>query len=117
MTMNVDPDANRFAAAVQTNGRRTEMLTQDNCQSLFGQLANYWKAGHPNQFPKHVIYMRDGVSEGEFAKVLDVEVAQFKAWFTQNGPPKAAMPRFTVLVATKRHHVSRSCVYKLFSTD
>lgn len=108
MTMSVDPEANRYAAAVATNGRRTEMLTTENSMSLFGQLMQHWREGHPAKaFPRHVIYLRDGTSQGEFSKVLDMEVAQIKAWFGihAKGMP---VPKFTTIVLTKRHKVSFS---------
>ncbi|KAI9147761.1 Protein argonaute [Paramyrothecium foliicola] len=105
MTMSVDPDATRFAAAVETNGYRVEMLTPKNIHFMFGQLVQQWKAGHGgSQFPAHVIYLRDGVSEGQFAHVLAEEVSQMKSYLRQAAPSKP-QPKFTVIIATKRHHI------------
>ena len=78
--------------------------TADNIQNIFGQLVQHWKAGHPNQFPKHLIYMRDGVAEGEFLQVLEREVGQIRLWFKTN-VPNMAPPKMTAIVATKRHHI------------
>ncbi|KND92077.1 Protein argonaute [Tolypocladium ophioglossoides CBS 100239] len=104
MTMSVDRDATRYAAMVETNGYRTEMLLPSNCHFLFGQLSKQWMAGHDNAFPKHVIYFRDGVSEGQFAQVIDQEIGEIKRYF-RGAAPKMELPKFTVIVATKRHHI------------
>ncbi|PFH62907.1 hypothetical protein XA68_11226 [Ophiocordyceps unilateralis] len=104
MTMSVDRDATRYAAMVETNGYRVEMLTSANVHFLFGQLAEQWKHGHEGAFPKHIIYFRDGVSEGQFAQVMDQEITEIKS-FLRGKAPQMPMPKFTVVVATKRHHI------------
>ncbi|KAG6045228.1 hypothetical protein E4U39_002591 [Claviceps sp. Clav50 group G5] len=104
MTMAVDRDALRYAAAVQSNGYRVEMLTAANVVSMIGTLSKYWIAGHDGAFPKHIIYFRDGVSEDQFAHVIDQEIRQIKLYLRERAPT-LPMPKFTVIVATKRHHV------------
>lgn len=104
MTMNVDRDGVRYAAVVETNGYRTEMLTEKNIKFMFGELSKHWKQGHEGQFPSHIIYFRDGVDEGQFAKVVEQEIGQIKQFFKDNAP-KMPPPKFTVIVATKRHHI------------
>lgn len=104
MTMSIDRDATRYAALVETNGYRIEMLTPSNVRMLFGQLSAYWRQGHNNALPAHIIYFRDGVGEGQFAQVLDQEIAEIKDFFKDKIAPNK-MPRFTVVIATKRHHI------------
>ncbi|KAM3550059.1 hypothetical protein MY1884_008443 [Beauveria asiatica] len=103
MTMSVDRDANRYAAAVETNGYRTEMLTPSNINFMFGQLLGHWRPNHL-VFPKHIIYFRDGVSEGQFAHVIEQEINEIKRYL-RTAAPTQTMPQFTVIVATKRHHI------------
>ncbi|OAQ99960.1 hypothetical protein LLEC1_05719 [Akanthomyces lecanii] len=103
MTMSVDKDANRYAAAVETNGFRTEMLTPSNVNFMFGQLSAQWRLNH-NVVPKHIIYFRDGVSEGQFAHVIEQEIKEIKGFLTR-AMPNHPLPQFTVIVATKRHHI------------
>ncbi|KJZ77147.1 hypothetical protein HIM_03468 [Hirsutella minnesotensis 3608] len=104
MTMSVDRDATRYAAMVESNGYRQEMLTSSNVHFLFGQLVDEWKKGHEGSFPKHIIYFRDGVSEGQFAQVLEQEISEMKLYF-RGKAPQMPMPKFTVVIATKRHHL------------
>lgn len=101
MTINCDADANRFAAVCQTNGYRVEMIGADNIDKMFSALVHEWKKGHSTP-PAHIMYFRDGVAEGQFAQVMELEIKGIKRWFgTRNIP----MPKFTVIVATKRHHI------------
>lgn len=104
MTMSIDPDGVKYAAMVETNGYRVEMLTPANIQKMFHALASLWRAGHNNANPAHIIYFRDGVGEGQFAQVLDYEIKGIKQFLAKVIPPKN-MPKFTVIVATKRHHI------------
>ncbi|KAL6893135.1 Piwi domain-containing protein [Trichoderma longibrachiatum] len=104
MTMSVDRDATKYAAMVETNGYRVEMLSHANVHTLFGHLCKVWMNGHDRQFPKHVIYFRDGVAEGQFAHVIEQEIKEIKGYFKQAAPSQQ-LPKFTVIVATKRHHI------------
>ncbi|KAK7415854.1 Protein argonaute [Neonectria magnoliae] len=105
MTMSMDRDATRYAALVESNGYRVEMLTPSNVQFLFGNLAAYWREGHNGAIPAHIMYFRDGVGEGQFAQVLDQEIHQIKQWLLEKLPAGKSQPKFTVIVATKRHHI------------
>lgn len=106
MTMSMDRDANRYAAVVQTNGYRVEMLTPTNVQSMFTELSQFWKVGHSGELPRHIIYFRDGVGESQFAQVLDQEVQEMKNLLAfRLAKFNKPMPKFTVIVATKRHHI------------
>ncbi|KMQ81455.1 eukaryotic translation initiation factor 2c [Lasius niger] len=98
MTMAVDRDATRYAAMVETNGYRTEMLTPANVHFLFGQLREQWKAGHEGSFPKHIIYFRDGVSEGQFAHILDQEIGEIRRYLRNMLPAQHGSPDGTTKV-------------------
>ncbi|KAF4126056.1 eukaryotic translation initiation factor 2C [Geosmithia morbida] len=102
MTMNCDADANRFAAAVESNSYRMETVHPANLHMFLDLLYAVWCKGHNGATPGHVMYFRDGVAEGQFAQVIDREVDEMKRWFRSR---KKAMPKFTVIVATKRHHI------------
>lgn len=79
LTVSFDLMACRYAAAVKTNGRRIEMITEDNIKSMLLPLYGKWMSmvngGKP---PSHIYYFRDGVSEGQYAHVLDQEVRHMK---------------------------------------
>jgi eukaryotic translation initiation factor 2C len=70
MTMSIDKLATRFAATVETNGYRTEMILTETIQTKFGRLAQGWMEHVNNgKVPSRVYYFRDGVSEGQYSQV------------------------------------------------
>lgn len=79
MTVSMDRHAARYAAGVQTNGYRVEMISTRNLRDMLVPLFRQWMAtiagGNP---PDHVYYFRDGVSEGQYLNVLKYEVADMK---------------------------------------
>ncbi|KAF9873507.1 eukaryotic translation initiation factor 2c [Colletotrichum karsti] len=105
MTMSMDNDATFYAAAVETNGYRVEMLSPLNTRNFLARLMPTWhkRMNHPAP-PPHIIYFRDGVSEGQYAQVLEYEIGAMKEIF-KSKYPGAKQPKFTVIVATKRHHI------------
>ncbi|KAK6855717.1 Protein argonaute [Apiospora arundinis] len=101
MTVSTDKNATRYAASVQTNGYRTEIVGGINMRYLFGRLLKYW-INTNKCHPKHVYFFRDGVAEGQFGQVIDTEIKELKRIFRDAG---CEIPRVTVMIATKRHHV------------
>ncbi|OTB02018.1 hypothetical protein M426DRAFT_25033 [Hypoxylon sp. CI-4A] len=101
LTMSMDKNATRFAASCQTNGYRREVAEADCMHSLLPKLIKTWMNSNKTA-PHHVYYLRDGVSEGQFQAVIDTEVLEMKRIFRDAG---CANVKFTVIIATKRHHV------------
>jgi eukaryotic translation initiation factor 2C len=89
VTMSFDKDCCRYAAGVQTNGHRVEMITRHNIDTVVMPMVKNWanKVGGGNP-PKQIFYFRDGVSEGQYTHVLDQEVADMKSAFTYMFPGK-----------------------------
>ncbi|KAK8041405.1 hypothetical protein PG994_014412 [Apiospora phragmitis] len=101
MTVSTDKTATRYAASVQTNGYRTEIVGSINMHFLLGRLLKYWITTNKCH-PKHVYFFRDGVAEGQFGQVIDGEVKEIKRVFRD---AKCEIPRVTAMIATKRHHI------------
>ncbi|CAO1599602.1 Protein argonaute [Xanthoria calcicola] len=112
MTVSMDSTATRYAAAVQTNGYRKEMISNRNITNCLTPLIKRWKERNKylgqEHLPEHVYYFRDGVSEDQFKILLDTEVASLKTLFSLKSMGKTwtgAPVKFTVVVAEKRHHI------------
>ncbi len=103
ITVSADSLFVRYWADVQTNGNRVEMITSSNIQDHFGPMAMNWmqRLGR-GQPPERLLYIRDGVSEGQYAAVLEEEVRDMKEFFSKSG---VKVPKFTVVIAGKRHHI------------
>ena len=106
ITVSFDRFGGRYAAVCQTNGRRVEMITQANMNNMLGPLVRQWQAQvGGGSLPQQIYYMRDGVSEGQFAALMLEEVKYIREVLgkcNNNQPWTGAM---TVIVASKRHHV------------
>ena len=101
MCVSMDKDAAIYDAAVQTNGWGVEILQPANMHSMLGPLAVKWRKTN-NIAPQHVFYIRDGVSEGQFAHVMEFEVEEMRKVFKES---IGVVPKITVIIATKRHHI------------
>ncbi|KAF2278534.1 Piwi-domain-containing protein [Westerdykella ornata] len=103
ITVSADTTYTRYWAQCQTNGSRVEMVTTQNIKDHLGDMAKMWMQrvgqGRP---PQRVLYIRDGVSEGQYAAVLEEEVRDMKNVFAAIG---VQVPQFTVVIAGKRHHI------------
>ncbi|XP_037907750.1 protein argonaute-2-like isoform X1 [Hermetia illucens] len=55
-----------------------------------------------NQFPTHIIYYRDGVSDGQFKQLEEIELSAINRAFARVKPNYK--PKLTCLVVQKRHH-------------
>ena len=107
MTVSMDKLAARYAAAVETNGHRVEMIATRNIEDMLRPLFQHWAENvGGGRMPQHVYYFRDGVSEGQYQAVLKAEVADIKRILydmTRTDPNYKCV--FTVIVAEKRHHI------------
>jgi eukaryotic translation initiation factor 2C len=92
MTVSMDKDACRYAAAVQTNGKRVEMIGKANIKSMFMPLFRQW-VNKMGCGPTHIYYFRDGVSEGQYIHVLEQEVTDMKAAIDEAYPGKGSSVR------------------------
>ena len=100
----------RYWASVQSNGRREEMITTWNLYDMLVPAFRQWiSTVGGGRFPQHLIYFRDGVSEGQYQHVLQREVRDMKAIWENldqtKGHTQSGALKFTVVVASKRHHI------------
>ncbi|KAI1504062.1 eukaryotic translation initiation factor [Biscogniauxia marginata] len=101
MTVSMDRHAAKYAASCEVNGWRVEILDAVTTHKVFTPLLLHWLKTN-KCFPHHVYFFRDGVSEGQFQHVIDREVKEIRRIFREQN---AGQPKFTVTIATKRHHI------------
>lgn len=101
MCVSMDRDAAIYSAAVQTNGWGVEIVQPHNMHSMLAPILSRWARKH-NRAPDHVFYLRDGVSEGQFAHVMEWELRTLRTVFEQY---MKAKPKITVIICTKSHHI------------
>lgn len=121
ITVSMDRICARYAAAVESNGERVEILTAKSIEEMLRPLIQHWCEDiSGGKVPTHVYYFRDGVSEGQYGAVLRDEIGELKKVFASFGQHDVSLPLpkrrvvhanpktqplFTVVVAEKRHHI------------
>ncbi|KAK3990966.1 Piwi domain-containing protein [Cladorrhinum sp. PSN332] len=101
LTVSMDKDAAVYCAGVQTNGRRVEIVQPAIMHTVLGPMVEKWQKKN-GCLPQHVFYLRDGVSEGQFAHVMQYEYLELKRVFNESFNHN---PKITIIVCTKRHHI------------
>ena len=93
----MDKIAARYAAACETNGHRVEMITTNNIETMVKPLLQEWCSNvNLGRLPEHLLYFRDGVSEGQYQHVLQQEVKDLKRIF-EGVNPNAVVSNHNVL--------------------
>ncbi|KAH9066792.1 Piwi-domain-containing protein [Lactarius vividus] len=103
-----DPTFSRYAAFTRVQAPRMEVI--EELEDMFYTALRYFL--HINRVcPKRVIFYRDGVSDGEFQTVEEVEIkALSDAWnrfaeLPETGIPKGFPVPLLFIVVGKRHHL------------
>ncbi|KAL8283156.1 hypothetical protein RQP46_005934 [Phenoliferia psychrophenolica] len=90
-----------YSAQVRTQEGRQEVIAElkDMSQALIEQ----WRAKNKGVLPENLLFFRDGVSEGQFATVVEQEIPQLRAACRAIDPRYS--PKLTYIVCAKRHNV------------
>jgi eukaryotic translation initiation factor 2C len=108
LTVSWDKFGGRYAAGCQTNGKRVEMITENNFKTILGPLVQQWQSEvGGGKLPEHIIYIRDGVSEGQFQMVVQEELPAIRLVIEQAAKNAGIAWKgdITVIIAAKRHHI------------
>ncbi|KAK8079645.1 piwi domain-containing protein [Apiospora hydei] len=101
MSVSLDASCAFYVARCQTNCYRKEIVDENTMTYLLKVPLEIWIKRH-SKTPRHLLFFRDGVSEGQFQAVLETEVTAIKAIFRKKDIKDLEV---TVIVATKRHHI------------
>ncbi|KAK9467947.1 Piwi domain-containing protein [Lipomyces arxii] len=101
MVGSLDANASRYAAIVNTNGHRVEIINSRNMQVFVTTLLRQYR-NNTGAAPNRIFYFRDGVSEGQYSQIIESELADIKkACASLSASYK---PFITVTICSKRHH-------------
>uniref|UniRef100_A0A0D9W9G1 Piwi domain-containing protein n=1 Tax=Leersia perrieri TaxID=77586 RepID=A0A0D9W9G1_9ORYZ len=97
----VDRGVSKYVARIRAQAHRREAIDHlgDICWEL---VAAYQKQNDTKKPPDKIIYLRDGVSDGQFGMVLGDELADMEKVFREKG--NGYSPSITAIVAKKRHN-------------
>ena len=100
----VDKALGQWPADVRIQTSRQEMV--DNLDDMFASRLRLWQAKNKS-LPENILMYRDGVSEGQYQTVLDVELVQIRRACEKLYPAtdsKKGIPHISIIVVGKRHH-------------
>jgi len=104
----MDGKMSQFAANLSCqSGENIEMI--EGLEAGMTNLLNAYKARNQGKMPATIIVYRDGVSDGQFQQVLDLELPALKGALMLQGYTEGAV-KIVIIVCQKRHHAR--LVYK-----
>ncbi|KAG8885868.1 hypothetical protein FRB97_009030 [Tulasnella sp. 331] len=105
LTGNIDSSSSRFIATSRAQKAGQEMVEdlEEMVSDVLGKYMAYRRDVEKKKIlaPRRVIFYRDGVSEGQFKQVVEIEVPRIKSAFAK---AKILPPKLTVVIVGKRHH-------------
>ncbi|KAI1847612.1 hypothetical protein JX266_006464 [Neoarthrinium moseri] len=107
MVSSIDADLAQWPATAWAQAGRVEMLDATLLERFKGRL-RLWQQHNQGRMPENIIIYRDGVSEGQFIKVLQEELPQIRTACKEMSKQK---PKIALIVSVKRHQT------RFFPTD
>lgn len=109
LVASIDRDLGQWPACAWEQSSKQEMLTSrdevlgDRLIEAFASRLKLWQKHNQGKTPENIVIYRDGVSEGQFAQVIEKELPSIREACKKGCPPKF-QPKLTILVSVKRHH-------------
>ncbi|KAJ5781155.1 hypothetical protein N7457_006315 [Penicillium paradoxum] len=100
----VDANLAQWPAEIRVQGARQEMVA--DLEILLASRLQYWRKMN-KALPENIIVYRDGVSEGQYNKVIDEELPLLQAACKKTYPAdqtKKGFPKLAIIVVGKRHN-------------
>jgi len=113
LVASMDSTCTKYAVDVRVQNHRQEMIGSMETggkRNLELATVSFLKSFYQKcrQKPGHIIYYRDGVSEGQFQDILKTELQQLRKACSLM-PGSNYRPNMTVIICQKRHHARLFC--------
>lgn len=92
----------QYPASVRTQKGREEMV--QGLEEMIVERLRHWQTVNKGGLPDKVIVYRDGVSEGQYALVLEKEYPAFVKAFNKLYGGEKKHPKISIITVGKRHH-------------
>ncbi|KAI0554701.1 ribonuclease H-like domain-containing protein [Xylaria curta] len=107
MVASIDSKLGQWPGTLSIQEEKREEMVSDLAEMLKTRL-KFWKSHRsPQTYPENILIYRDGVSEGQYSKVLEEELPQLRKACEQLYPApdrQKGLPRMTLIIVGKRHH-------------
>lgn len=101
----IDKHLGQFPGAIRIQTARQERV--EALKELLKGRLQRWRLSNNGTLPENILVYRDGVSEGQYAMVLNDELPLLKLACAETYPAtdtKNKKPRISIIVVGKRHH-------------
>ncbi|KAJ5766223.1 uncharacterized protein N7511_003839 [Penicillium nucicola] len=101
----VDSTLAQWPAEIRVQGARQEMVA--DLETLLASRLQHWAKCNEEALPENIIVYRDGVSEGQYNKVIDEELPLLQAACKKTYPATQTakgLPRLSIVIVGKRHN-------------
>lgn len=95
----------QWPADIRVQTSREEKV--EHLRDMLKSRLRLWAQHNNNQYPENILVYRDGVSEGQYQIVNDIEKNAMKKACEELYPAtltKKGLPRLTIVIVGKRHH-------------
>ncbi|KAF2805607.1 putative RNA interference and gene silencing protein [Mytilinidion resinicola] len=107
MVASVDRWLGQWPAVLRIQGQARDEMVTDLGDMLKSRLKLWKEKGKHPAFPENILIYRDGVSEGQYSKVMNEELPLLRSACKDVYPvpdQKKGLPNITIIVVGKRHH-------------
>ncbi|KAI9151771.1 Protein argonaute-2 [Paramyrothecium foliicola] len=101
LVASIDGSFSQWPSVSWEQTSRQEMTSNKMIEAFVSRI-NLWKQNNNGMHPLRIIIFRDGVSEGQFAQVLDKELPLIRE-ACRRSCPATDLPRLAIIVSVKRH--------------
>jgi hypothetical protein len=101
----IDSTLAQWPAEIRVQGARQEMVA--DLETLLASRLQHWSKCNKKALPENIIVYRDGVSEGQYNKVIDEELPLLQAACKKTYPATQiakGLPRLSIVIVGKRHN-------------
>ncbi|XP_044716018.1 piwi domain-containing protein [Hirsutella rhossiliensis] len=102
LVASIDKDLAQWPAVSWEQPSKQEMLSGQLVDAFKTRL-ELWQKHNQGALPDNIVIFRDGVSEGQFSQVLELELPSIRQACRAKYPANASPPRLTIVVSVKRH--------------
>jgi eukaryotic translation initiation factor 2C len=109
-----DSDHTRYPASIRCQTSKMEMI--EELDTMLGERLEHWKKKNGDKlYPSKIVFYRDGVSEGQFQQVLDLEWPQIQSVIQKKYDAIGQIHAPVVLLSVQKRHHTR--FYPKFGTN
>lgn len=101
LVASIDKQLGQWPGVAWEQPSRQEML-RGRLVEVFTTRLDLWYKNN-RAYPENIVIFRDGVSEGQFSQVLDIELPSIREACRSKCGDKAKQPRISIIVSVKRH--------------